>query len=219
MPAAIVERGAQAPRCFGRPAASLHARPARIRSRRWPAPGRAACRRSRAARPRCCDCRRAARSGRAAASAWPPVRGAPALVDEAGHAAACFLRHPRRPGGGGMIGAPPLLEAIDLSKQFTLSHRRLFARDRRGAAGRRRRVPGGLPRRDPGSGRRIRLRQVDARPLPGPPLRHHGGRLRFEGVDIARSRPAPSSARSAAGCRWCSRIPLPRSIRAAGSAT
>ena len=45
------------------------------------------------------------------------------------------------------------------------------------------------------------------------------GELRFQGQDIAPARAGASCGRSAARCRWCSRTPTPRSIRAAASAT
>ena len=56
--------------------------------------------------------------------------------------------------------------------------------------------------------------------LPRAPLRHHRRPDPASRASTSRRpRPPPAAARSGAGCRWCSRIPMPRSTRAAGSAT
>ena len=135
-------------------------------------PGRGACRRSPAARPRCCACRRAAPSRRAAASR---MRGlcAAAGAGRRGRPRRRLLPAPSRwPGSRGMTGAAAAAGG-DRSRQAVHARRRLFARNRRVLQA----VDGVslevMPRRDPGPGRRIRLRQVDARPLPRAPLRPH----------------------------------------------
>ena len=44
------------------------------------------------------------------------------------------------------------------------------------------------------------------------------GHFAFEGEDISQLSRPPAAAASGGRCRWCSRIPMPRSIRAGGSA-
>ena len=94
--------------------------------------------------------------------------------------------------------------------------RTLALRRAAGAPRRRRRQPSHRARRERRARRRERLRQVDARP------RHHGARADPGRLDRHR-RPADRSAdtarpsRRAARCRWCSRTPTARSIRATAS--
>ena len=133
----------------------------------------------------------------------------------------CGRLLPAPPGGRGgadLSAAGPLLEAIDLGKQFTIGAG-LFARDRRRSARGGRRVPRGAARRDAGAGRRVGLRQVHARPLPRAALRPHLGPPAVRRARRSAIWACASCARSAAGCRWCSRTRPPRSTRAGAWAT
>ena len=113
--------------------------------------------------------------------------------------------------------AAPLIAVDDLAMSFRAG--RWLARPAGGPAApdraraQRRQLHGGA-RRDAGHRRRVRLRQIHPRALPGAPAR---ARSRAASLSTAstcwRSR-APSGAPTTAGSRWSSRIPTARSIRA-----
>ena len=67
--------------------------------------------------------------------------------------------------------------------------------------------------RDAGPGRRIRLRQIDDRPLAAAPGRHRRRQHRARRTRDRAARRPTSFARCGATSRWCSRIRSPRSTR------
>ena len=91
------------------------------------------------------------------------------------------------------------------------------ARDRPRAR-RRRRVVRHPRRRDARPGRRVGLRQVDARSLHRPPVRADGRDDRVRGPRHLAPLAGASCARCGARCRWCSRIRTRRSTRESASA-
>ena len=105
------------------------------------------------------------------------------------------------------------------AKRFAVGSRFSARRQTHRACGRRC-LARRLPRRDGRARRRIRLRQVHARALPGAALRHH---RRASFSSRATTSPTKSLRRAAAAaaraCRWSSRTRMPRSIRAGASAT
>ena len=91
------------------------------------------------------------------------------------------------------------------------------ARDRPRAR-RRRRVVRHPRRRDARPGRRVGLRQVDARPLHRPPARADRRDDRVRGPRHLAPLARATCGRSGARCRWCSRIRTRRSTRESASA-
>ena len=107
----------------------------------------------------------------------------------------------------------PLLRVKDLTKNFTVGGGLFCAQRRRGARGRRRQLRHRAGR-DARAGRRIRLRQVDHRPLHPAADRADRRRSLVRGPQRDGARSRRRSARSAATCRSSSRTRSPRSTRA-----
>ena len=148
--------------------------------------------------PRCPEVLRALRDGRAAVAG---ARTGPLVgVLAAGSA--------RRPGVNRAAGARDevLLRAEGVVKHFSTGRREELAR----RAGRRRRQPRGAARRDARPRGRDGLRQVDARPLPDPPLRADCGPRR-----VRRRRPHDALAPRAAALSPAPPGDLPGSLRLA----
>ena len=177
----VVERGAKRD-LFKRPAPSLHLGPARIRSRRSRAPrprrlkSIAGMPPSLLALPAGLRLRAALplplRQLRRAAGDWRQRRPRCRLLPVAGAraaawAGACWQR------GRVMTRRGDAAAGSDRPQQELQRRRPPVAGRAQDRARRRQRVAAGAAGRDRGPGRRIRLRQVDPRPLPGAPLRHH----------------------------------------------
>ena len=133
---------------------------------------------------------------------------------EPGHSAACIrapldvsVLHEAR------AMSDELVEAVEVTKHFPVRNW-LGCGDGRGARGGRREPSVGRGR-DAGAGRRIRLRQVHARP---PAAAADRGRQRrasgSTATRCARTRPQRLAASARPRCRWCSRTRSPRSTRA-----
>ena len=163
---------------------------------------------------RACSTRRpAAASRRAASYAMPKCREAvPPLLDVGGgHKVACVLHQAVLE----MAAHEPsrCLRVKDLTKNFKVGGGFLSRDAARGSRGRQRELRHRAGR-NARAGRRIRLGQIDHRPLHPAPDRADRRRGLVRGPQRHASSARPHSARSAATCRSSSRTRSPRSIRA-----